>query len=226
MALIKFDNITQDTKKYVVYSLQKYIDYHDYKGFILLDFFNKVHIDKNELYIPQNFLNKVMFISAMSFQQNNIKLANPIRKYVNKSLQGAHNIVCIGGESYMYALINNFNYIYHLTNNKYIYDDCNYNNGYMRKRIYNYLTNYDDLDTLPNIKQGIDICLVNLSKLNYNLVKLLNDSNYNKIIIINCNHDDFWKKKTYLTNYKLKSREYFVCEYLNQFITVTILALS
>ena len=54
------------------------------------------------------------------------------------------------------------------------------------------------------------------------IIEVLNNSNINKLIIINCHHNDFWKKIQKLNNYSLIQREKFICYGMNYFITVNI----
>ena len=63
---------------------------------------------------------------------------------------------------------------------------------------------------------------MNLSKLNIHVIEEINKISFNKIIIINCHHDDFWNKTKRLTNYKLTCRKKFICNDLKYFITVNV----
>jgi hypothetical protein len=218
--------ISDDSIKYAINILQNYIINNNYRGFICTDYNNNIIIDQYKKYIAQNFNDNIIFISAQSFQQNHIKLAPQIRKYVLKLLINCsiiENIVCIGGESYIYGLISNIDNIYHYTNSNSIFEDCKFNNKFYRKNIINNLIDYNNIDILPNNK---DICLINLSQLNINLIKLINNNKYKKLIIINCNSDDFWKKIILLKNYKLVCRKKFICFKIKYFITITFFIIN
>ena len=61
-------------------------------------------------------------------------------------------------------------------------------------------------------------------------MKVINNSNFKEIIIINCHHNDFWKKINLLSSYKLISRKKFITtkKYGQElyFITVNIFILK
>lgn len=162
------------------------------------------------------FCNQIVFVSSGSFLQNK-KVCKNIRKYVNENIDGLKNIITIGGEGYLIGLTNNnVKSIINYTNSKSIYNDVNFNNIFYKKIKLNMLINYNEIKALIS-----DECLViNLANLNQNLMKIINKTYYEKIIIINCHAIDFWKKIKLLTNYKLKSREQFITN--NNFITVNI----
>jgi putative papain-like cysteine peptidase DUF1796 len=77
-----------------------------------------------------------------------------------------------------------------------------------------------DYNNFTNINNG-DIIIINIAKLNINVMNVINKRFYKKIIIINCHHNDFWKKIKLLTNYKLINRIKFITKF--NFITVNIL---
>jgi glutaredoxin-related protein len=229
----------------------------NFNGLIIVDCFGKVHTDYKN-YIPQNFNNNIVFISAKSFQQNHIILSKQIRKYVankiiNCNLQNrlqsrllCSNLLCIGGESYLYGLTNPFlrnnGKILNLTNNIYIYNDIIYNKFIYskNKNIISFLIDYNNLNINENYNNlnvnlqssnlhndynlnDYSTCIINISTLNYNLITNINKlSKLNIIIIISCHHDDFWKKIKLLTNYNLLSRKKFICYKLKYFLTVNI----
>lgn len=189
---------------------------------IQLDY--RLRIRFNNIIIPIKFLNSIIFINPLSFQQNNMIIAKDLRQYVFNLIScDSHfnNILCIGGESYIYALLSHFTNIFHLTNSKSIFDDCSFNSSfYKSKSIINNLVNYN---TIKKIKFSPDIAIINLSNLNHNLMIIINTLTTKKIIIINCHHNDFWKKIKLFTNYKLITRKLFISHSLHYFITVNIL---
>jgi hypothetical protein len=207
--------VDSNSIKYAVNILQNYIIKNNYKGFICTDCFDKIYTEKFK-YIPQKFNNNLVFISADSFQQNHIKLSKLIRKDVMMKIKDVKEIVCIGGESYIYGLTSNVNKIYHYTNSDSIFNDMIYNNKIYRKNISNNIVDYNTINMIQN---NTDMCLINLSQLNINLMKQINNNNYNNIVIINCNSDDFWKKIKLLSRYKLVSREKYICYTMKYFIT-------
>jgi len=202
-----------------------------FKGIIIKDCFNNIHIKERE-YIPQLFGNSLVFISSSSFQQNNIVIGQRIRKYILtvlqdiiiniKKINNIQNIflTCVGGESYFYGLLSNFDSIYHITNNSSIHKDSEFNKEIYKKEkktVLNNLVDYNDNIYFPD---NSFYCVINLSSLNTNLVTVINNHYFKKIVIISCNHKDFWKKIGYLTRYKLVERKKFVDYETGYFITV------
>jgi len=174
----------------------------------ILDYRHRTRLDEN--FIPQYFINnRVVFQSFPSFQQNNLRLSRQIRKYVSQLIT-TQGINSIGGESYLYDITKEGNFY---TNSSSIIKDAKYN-GYTKCHLIDY--NKDNL-----ILSHLDT-VINLSKLNKNLLLHINKSISNRIIIINCHHQDFWKKSVLLTNYKLSSRKQFTDFTSGYFITVSI----
>jgi hypothetical protein len=199
---------------------------------ILLDYRSKIRINHNN-FIPFNFCGNIIFISSHSFMQNNIYISPIIRnlviKFINfNNFNNFNNILCIGGESYIYGLVSKYKNIYHFTNSKSIFDDCSFNSIIYKKskNIFNNLIDYNSKNINKNINSKInfDICILNLSNLNHNLLKIINKIKINFIIIINCHHSDFWKKIKLLSNYKLVNRQHIICHKLKYFITFNILS--
>lgn len=161
------------------------------------------------------FNNKHVFVSDNSFKQKE-DVAKEIRKYVNESIK-FDNIISIGGEAYIFGLTNNkIKNIINYTNSKNIYNDVGFNNSFYGKIKENHLIDYNKC---TEIKTS-DLLIINLAKLNQNLMKIINSNDYKEIIIINCHHDDFWKKIKLLNRYKLISRKQFTTSHM--FITVNI----
>lgn len=164
----------------------------------------------------EKFNNHFVFISENAFKQNNL-IKKEIRLDVSYCLT-LKNILCIGGESYLFGLTNdNIINITHYTNSKYIYDDAIKNNNILKKKLKNNIINYN---TFTNIISA-DILLINIAKLNINLLNNINKRFYKKIIIINCHHIEFWKRIKILSNYKLISRKQYISKLY--FVTVNIL---
>lgn len=220
--IIKSNIVDHKSLKYLDKPISNYLNNHsDYKGYISTDYRNRVRIDT--IHIPFMFNNYIVYISSESFQQNHKTLAKYIRSCVNKFVNYPNNMICIGGESYMYGLITNAN-IYHYTNNISIFNDCKFNGDIYTKNISNYLCNYNNV-ILNTTNIYNSTCIINLSKLNTNIINQVKNNSYEKIIIINCHHEDFWKKTKQLTNYKLIFRKKFTCNVLKYFITVSVFRL-
>lgn len=232
---INKDNIELSNYEMLSFNIKKYLQKNpNHKGLLIEDFKGNIHYNINEpRNIIQIFLNKLVCISSHSFQQNHKIIGKQIRNYVSKIIHNTgkiNQILCIGGESYLYGLITN-NLTLHLTNSKFIKNDCDYNfNNLIQSRqlklnkLINYecfekevLNNNDDSNILNS-----HIAILNLSKLLVKIIEVLNNSNINKLIIINCHHNDFWKKIILLNNYSLIQREKFICYGMNYFITVNI----
>lgn len=181
----------------------------DIEGNKILDYRLRTRID--EKYIPQYFNKKIVFQSFASFQQNNLFLSKIVRKFVLNNITTQY-INAIGGESYLYTKYNNNKNIGY-TNSPSIYNDAIYN-GFQNMNCIDY--NKD------KIELKMQDTIINLSKLNQSLMKQINISTSNRIIIINCHHNDFWKKIKILKNYRLVKRKQFIDYKSNYFLTVNI----
>lgn len=219
--LVKTNINTESDIKFAVPEIQKYVWKNNYRGFIMCNASGQIITNPTTKYLHQKFIDSDVFISAQSFQQNNLVLGNKIRKHVSKLISGLSELVCIGGESYLYGLTQQIPVIYTYTNSPHIYSDILYNETFYKKLI-NSNTNLCDYNKLQQLVQS-ETCLINLSNLNAKLLNIINISNYNKIIIINCHHEDFWKKIKLLSQYKIKQRKQFVSCSLGYFIAVTVL---
>ena len=125
------------------------------------------------------FNNQLVFISNNSFKQNK-SVDKDIRKYINESIT-FNSITTIGGEAYLIGLTNNkIKNIINYTNSKAIYNDANFNNKFYKKINENNLIDYN---ICSQIKTS-DLLIINLAKLNQNLMKVINNSNFKEIIII------------------------------------------
>lgn len=137
-------------------------------------------------------------------------------------IKDLNNIISIGGESYNYLFFNEkiINGKFY-TNSEVILKDFYYNKNIYNKNLKGELIDYNKC----KMKLDGEVCILNLSKLNVNLMKNINNSKIKKIIIINCHHNDFWKKIKYLDNYKLVKRQIYVDEKIGYFISVNIFKL-
>lgn len=226
-----------------------------------------IHVVSNYNILIKN--NKVFTIykSINSFDQNNSKLANNIRNYIineftsnlyklTNNTNNNYNIynIGIGGEYYLYqyilSFINKYDNFLSFTNNKYIFDDAEYNYSRILKNYkYQYakvvniehylLESYTELIFDNSIYETINIkkiinklikknikldIIINLAKLNVNVLEFISliNININTLIIISCKENDFNNKKVFLP-YIIKKNiksKYFIDTYLNQKITV------
>lgn len=162
------------------------------------------------------FNNNYIHMSKFSFKQND-KISKELRFDISNEINLDY-IVAIGGESYIFGLINdNINNIVHYTNSIYIFNDSLINNEIYNKHLQNYLIDYN---LYKNIKNG-NILIINLAKLNLNLLHVINKRFFKKIIIINCHHIEFWNRIKILDNYKLIKRKQYITDF--NFITMNIL---
>lgn len=209
--------INKDTinLSYLHIFLQTFIKKNKYIGNICLDYKNNIRIDNN--LIPFLFCNKIIFKYYCTFQQNNKLLSNKIRKTVLSLCNNITELTCIGGESLIYPILLNLTYYNFYSDSIKLVDESLFNSTIYKIKNNSTVINY-------NICNNINCCenlILNLDTLNYNLLKIINIKNIKNIIIINCNHKDFWKKMKYLTNFKIKKRYKFISK--NYFITVTLL---
>ena len=208
MALIKA-NPTEFKDKTIIHPLLR-----NENQLVILDY--NLRIRKTEI-IPIIFLNKTIFVNKNSFIQNNKILSKIIRKMVLENIYGK-SLTCIGGESYIYSFFKDIKTTF-FTNNNLILNDAKFNKQFYNQSLKTKLVDYNkDTFITPT-----DCLIINLSKLNLNLIKQINNNKIKNIIIISCKHTDFWKKIKYLTNYKLFKRKYFIDEKLKYFITINIL---
>lgn len=176
------------------------------EGDLILDYRNRTRNCNNP--IPQRFNDRIVFQSYKSFQQRNGKLGKKIHRIVENNIT-TDSINAIGGESYLYSTNSLF-----YTNSINCYNDCIFNGN---KNCYKIDYN------MAKLKLGMVDTVVNMSKLNLNIVKQINDSASNRVIIINCHHKDFWKKMKYFTNYKIVKRHKLIDEITGFFVTVNLL---
>lgn len=199
-----------------------------YKGYITLDYKNRIRIKKDVL-IPFQYNKHIIFKYIDTFQQNDSLLAKNIRHYIinyigcnyNKNNYNNYNeITCIGGDSYVYLKM-----IPHIIKSNYYsnQDKLKFEADFNLDKKTNYTINYNKVEALDMYATVI----INLSKLNSNLMTILNkniNKKIEKIIIINCDHIDFWKKIKLLYTFKIIKRKQFIS--YGYFVTVTILKLQ
>lgn len=176
------------------------------EGECILDYRNRTRTSSNP--IPQFFNKRVVFQSYKSFQQKNQQIRKEIPMFVISNIK-TNSINAIGGESYLFS---ENSYFY--TNSVHCYNDCIFNGNKNCKKI-----DYNK----DQIKLGPIDTVINMSKLNLNIIKQVNNSSSNKLIIINCKHKDFWRKIKHLSNYKLVIRKKIIDDITGFFITVNIL---
>ena len=205
--LIKnFDVIQDNMHGYILvnYKNKSYLlNYYNNKKYL----YNRIQIHFNGITISK---------TIESFDQNNYLIANKLRLYVlslcnlsawtrigkecfsysyrillkqNHTLEALNNkintILGIGGEYYLYfPFIQANNYI-GISNHQCIIDDAQYNNHYSK----NYLVNYDNIFTYPQIDRA-EIIILNVYNIHTNIIKYIKSIKFDKLIIISCNLPD------------------------------------
>jgi hypothetical protein len=155
---------------------------------------------------------KIILKHIDSFDQNNWMVGNRLRNLVFNKINHINqfefkidSILGIGGEYYLYWI--GLNYVQKLigiSNHSTIVTDANTNIPWS----FNYLVDYNKLNTYPKITNYIDLILINLSQLNSNIIKYICDLKFKKIILIICNLPDS-KLKLLAKNFKLIQIKYF-----------------
>ena len=146
-----------------------------------------------------------------SFDQNNWIVGNKLRNYVIKKIHWINlhhdkinSILGIGGEYYLYwKFFPHVQNLIGISNHKTIVEDAKTNIPWSS----NYLVDYDNLSTYPNIPQ-INLILMNLSKINVNVIKYLKKINFTTMIIILCDLSNS-KLKLLSVNFIIKKIKYF-----------------
>ena len=170
---------------------------------------NKVYKLNKISRIPIFICDIIIWKSIDVFDQNNVLIANKIRKYVCNILKNTSNdeILGIGGEFQVYFVLlrNKYKNFHGISNNYNIIDDAVFNCELYRLEYDIKYVNYNMIDNMVAERNDIDV-IVNLSKVTKSVVKYLNNNeNIKNLIIIGCHNQelDLMKK------YKLKNFRYF-----------------
>lgn len=162
------------------------------------------------------FNNSIILKQIYSFDQNNILIANKIRKYVLFLCKDNYDeILGIGGEYYIYFPFIIAKKYYGISNHKSIIEDAEYNILFSN----NYLVDYNLIKSYPIINKA-DIIILNVIKIHNNIIKYIKTINYKHIIIIACNLSDN-KLKLLSDNFEIIKIKYF--NNINNFIRVIYL---
>ena len=205
----------QDNLERIQDNLEGYllIKFKSDKNPILYNYYLNRYYSHNIIQVHWN--NSIILKQIDSFDQNNWMIGNKLRNWVLKKIKFINDnefkigsILGIGGEYYLYW--NSMLWIKKLigiSNHSSIISDANLNIPWST----NYLVNYNNLDTYPQINQinQTDLILINVAQLNTNVVKYINTLEYKKIILIICNLPDS-KLKLLNTNFKIIKIKYFI----------------
>ena len=230
--LSKFNGQRKDAMKVVCKPLQIYIeDHREWQGgFLYYNRYQKrVYVEQGR-YIPDYFIgDRIAFQSSQSFQQNHIHLGPPIRKSVLEHLSNnwKDEILCIGGESYLYGLfMEGVKKMWHWTNSQYIHEDCQFMSTFYQKEkeVVSCQIDYSKF-SLDFIPLSCSIVCINLAHLPSTICEVLRDCKWiETIVLVHCHGDEFWRKvkKYWKGQYWIQKREQYVCEHLHYMITVNI----
>jgi hypothetical protein len=155
------------------------------------------------------FNNNIIYKQIESFDQNNIIIANKIRKYVlleSKMILDKNTILGIGGEYYLYFKFLFAKKYFGISNHNYIIEDAKYNIPNSE----NYLINYENYNTFPDLDKinKIDLVIINVIKIHNNIIKYIKTFKFNNLIIITCNLTNN-KLVLLKNNFKIKKIKYF-----------------
>lgn len=176
---------------------------------ILLQF-NICYLEiNNNIIINNKFLdiicNNIIYRNIHTFHQTEELIKNMVIDFVIKNGNNFTNLICIGGEMYIFSKILKYKNLFCYSDFQSIVDDTKFNNDKFKDNIY-----LVDYNTVFITKIISDTCIiVNISKqgLGYNLAININNTNVNNIIIISCNknqqNSSFSKNIKLLTNYNI-----------------------
>jgi hypothetical protein len=152
--------------------------------------------------IQIHFNNYVICKQIESFDQNNIMIANKIRRYVLSLCKDYYDsILGIGGEYYLYFPFIKANKYIGISNHKSIVDDAYYNIPFS----INYLVDYNKINLKIEI---VDLIILNVFNLHINIIEFIKKIKFKKLIIISCNLPKN-KFNLLINNFKIKHIEYF-----------------
>lgn len=167
----------------------------------LYNYYNNKRIKYSRIAI---YFNDTVFWKQIdSFDQNNIKIANNIRKQVliyAQNFNADDNLLLIGGESYIYSRFIKAKSYNFLTNNKYIYEDALYNCNLVNS----HLVDYSDI----KLAQKQSNIILNLSQININILKYIKNI-ANNVIVITCHLNDN-KLKLLTEDYRIYKWSHFL----------------
>lgn len=192
--------VSKDNVLYATIPIKKYSESNDFDiiqdnldGFLLVKKDDKIFLwnyKNNRRYIYNRIRleinNKFFYKQIESFDQNNIKQANYIRKSVIEFIKiyfKCDGILGIGGEYYIYFPFIKSNTYIGFSNHKSIVEDAYYN----FPESVNYLVDYNNMITFPKIQNNItyDI-IINVINIHENIIKYICNYNIKNIIIITC----------------------------------------
>jgi hypothetical protein len=201
-------NIIQD-------NMNGYLLVKDGENVYLFDYYLNRKYNFNR--IKLKFNNKYFFKQIESFDQNNVKEANNIRKSALnyfKEKEISNSIIGIGGEYYIYFNFLNYDNYYGLSNHKSIVEDATYN----FKKSKNYMVDYNKLTNYPIFEKSCTYdVIINVINIHENIIKYICSYNIKNIVIITCVPLD---KKIKMLNKYLKLKKITHIQNINSIISV------
>jgi hypothetical protein len=215
--IIKYAN-QKNNYDIIIDNLEGYLLIKDNYNIFYYNYYKNIII-KNVIRIRLNILDKYFWKQVYSFDQNNIKIANKIRSFVIKYFSDSdiYNTIGIGGEYYIYfPFIKSNNYI-GISNHQSIIDDADFNLKFYNLNYKNYIVNYNDILSFPQIDNNISNVIINVSNIHENHIKWITNYNINKLVIITCT--PVYKKMLLITKYFIiKKIKYFLN--FNSWVTI------
>lgn len=178
---------------------------------VLFNYYLNKYYSHNLIQIHWN--HKQILKQIDSFDQNNSKIASSLRNYVLNKIKfiskydfEIKNVLSIGGEYYLYWIEMNWvKNLVGISNHESIIADAYRNIPWSS----NYLVDYNQFKTYPQISNSLDLILINIAQLNSNMVEYIAKLDYKKIILIVCNLNDK-KLKLLKKNFKIRKIKYFI----------------
>jgi hypothetical protein len=171
----------------------------------LYDYMTNKKINKSTIRL--NILDKYFWKSIESFDQNNIKIANQIRKYIGSQFKDNEIFLGIGGEYYIYFSFIKSNQYIGISNHNSIILDADFNLQFYIRNYSNYLVDYNNLKTFPklNINSKYNV-IINVSNLHFNHIEYIKNINVEKLVIVTCTpaHKKINLIKKYFSIIKIK----------------------
>ena len=194
-------NITIQANDYNCGLIINTITNYNYNFILLLLNFNVNYLEINNNILINNkyfdIINNIkIFRHFNTFHQCDDNIKNKVHSFI---LENANydNIICIGGEMYIFSKILNYKNIYCYSDYNSIVEDTIFN---LNTNINIELVDYDKL-ILPTLN-NIDCIITNTSKngLGKKLSNTINNSKIENLIIISCNQKSFYRDLIILSN--------------------------
>ncbi len=162
-----------------------------------------INYKTNQIYthnkIQINILGEKIIKQIDSFDQNNMKISNKIRREVIRlcNKKNYNTLLGIGGEYYVYFKFIKASKYLGMSNHKTIVDDASNNVPFSN----NYFVDYNKI----NIEiKSVDLIILNVYNICDTIIKYIYKINFEKLIIISCNLPDN-KLKQLNSYFKIKT---------------------